>query len=100
MGMCTKHYLKDSPVFDLSMKVAGPIALQGHYFCNQMWRFIKKHSRTGCLPESSRVIPGAIRIRVGLQSCPKEKMSIPMYKAPIVDPLKMRGFHLPSIATK
>ena len=36
-----KHYLRHSPVFDLSVELRGPVAHDGHMFANNAWKYIK-----------------------------------------------------------
>ena len=36
-----KHYLRYSPVFDLSLELRGPVAHDGHMFANNAWKYIK-----------------------------------------------------------
>lgn len=39
MNMITSSYLRDAPVFDLSMEMIGPAAADAHLFADQMWNF-------------------------------------------------------------
>ncbi|APR77024.1 Hypothetical protein A7982_02371 [Minicystis rosea] len=41
-----EDYLGLSPVFDLSLKLEGPIARGGHAFANGLWSFVTQHNRT------------------------------------------------------
>merc|ERR1719174_1464635 len=41
-----QHYFKNNPVHDLSMQFEGDCAIDGHMFCNFMWKFIKQ-TQTG-----------------------------------------------------
>lgn len=36
-----KHYLRYSPVLDLSVELRGPVAHDGHMFANNAWKYIK-----------------------------------------------------------
>eukprot|EP00929_Paragymnodinium_shiwhaense_P122078 TRINITY_DN9461_c0_g1_i1.p1 TRINITY_DN9461_c0_g1~~TRINITY_DN9461_c0_g1_i1.p1 ORF type:complete len:776 (+),score=186.07 TRINITY_DN9461_c0_g1_i1:79-2406(+) len=36
------HYLRRNPVHDLSFECEGDCAMDGHYFANEMWKFIIK----------------------------------------------------------
>lgn len=39
--MWDRHYLRHSPVFDLSVEFTGKVAHDGHLFANNAWRYIK-----------------------------------------------------------
>eukprot|EP00928_Gymnodinium_smaydae_P020362 TRINITY_DN17870_c0_g1_i1.p1 TRINITY_DN17870_c0_g1~~TRINITY_DN17870_c0_g1_i1.p1 ORF type:complete len:645 (-),score=53.57 TRINITY_DN17870_c0_g1_i1:132-2066(-) len=34
------HYLRANPVHDVSMELSGPVAIDGHYFANRLWKFV------------------------------------------------------------
>jgi len=40
-------YLRERPVFDLSMKLNGPAAITAHRFANRLWSFVCKHNDHG-----------------------------------------------------
>lgn len=40
-NMWDKHYLRHSPVFDLSIELRGDVAHDGHLFANNAWRYVK-----------------------------------------------------------
>lgn len=40
-------YLSRRPIFDLSLRVDGPIAAGAHEFASQMWAFIHRHNHQG-----------------------------------------------------
>jgi hypothetical protein len=42
-----KHYLGQYPVFDLSLRVRGPVAGAAHTFASRMWEFVQKHNTHG-----------------------------------------------------
>jgi len=79
------HYLKESPVHDLSLELEGRVTHDGHLFANEQWAFIKKKqsSITGYLvdkiPDS---IPLVSRSRVTISEYPKRKAAEfpPMYR--------------------
>lgn len=40
-NMWDKHYLRHSPVFDLSLELKGSVTHDGHMFANNAWKYIK-----------------------------------------------------------
>ncbi len=40
MNMSATSYLRDAPVFDLSMHVRGALAADAHRFADELWRFV------------------------------------------------------------
>jgi phosphatidylserine/phosphatidylglycerophosphate/cardiolipin synthase-like enzyme len=39
-------YLGTSPIFDLSMRFDGPVAIGGHNFADKLWDFVRQYNRT------------------------------------------------------
>jgi len=42
-----KDYLGTEPVFDLSMRYDGPVAIGGHRLAERIWAFVRKYNGTG-----------------------------------------------------
>jgi len=40
-NMWDRHYLRQSPVFDLSIELRGPVTHDAHMFANNAWKYIK-----------------------------------------------------------
>lgn len=92
-NMWDYHYLKDSPVYDLSMELAGPICHDGHLFANDQWDFIESIQTTCCgefidkLPDN---MPLIARTRVAVSEHPKGRTTIfpPPYQRKLVRDVK------------
>lgn len=67
------HYLKNNPVHDLSLELAGRVAHDGHLFANEQWAFIEKKQSTlfgkfvDMMPDN---LPIVIRSRVTVSEWP------------------------------
>jgi phosphatidylserine/phosphatidylglycerophosphate/cardiolipin synthase-like enzyme len=84
-NMWDPHYLKDSPVHDLSFELKGRVAHDGHLFANEQWAFIESIQSTCCgqfvdkLPDS---LPLVAKTRVTVSEFPIGQTTEfpPMYK--------------------
>ncbi len=56
-------YLEKDPVFDLSMRIDGPIAMGGHQFADSLWDFVRTHnSHNGISTTYSNSLPPNLEV--------------------------------------
>jgi len=100
------HYLKQSPVHDLSLEMEGKITHAGHMFANLHWEYIaQKQSKfigmiVDKLPDN---LPMVLRKRVTITEFPDDEAGTfpPMYRKRLVPKYKMEGaYNMLSIGRK
>ncbi|KAL3913093.1 MAG: hypothetical protein SGARI_000827, partial [Bacillariaceae sp.] len=90
-NMWDGHYLTYDPVHDLSLEMTGPVAMDGHYFCNRQWDYIESRQESfwgtlgSKMPDS---MPQAAKVRVTVSEWPRKVAS---EHAPYFSASKLEG---------
>lgn len=75
------HYLQGNPVHDLSVEMTGDVAIDGHFFANDQWQYIKRKRKalfygvTEVWPRSI-VLPWTVRVSLAWWP-PRKRVSFP-----------------------
>lgn len=72
-----KDYLRDNPVFDISMRYDGPIAMGGHRFANHLWDFVRANNDFKTHTYSRSLVPSKPDV-IGHEAPPSWQPSAPV----------------------
>jgi len=83
------HYLRNTPVHDLSIEMEGRITHDGHLFANEHWNFIREKQSTSCGQLAENIpdnLPLIWKVRVIVSEFPEGKASEfpPLYNKRLV----------------
>ena len=78
-NLWSEPYLSGNPVHDLSVEMEGKVALDGHHFADQQWKFIKDKQRTfigSIIDKLPDALPLVKRTRVTVSEWPQKNAPI------------------------